>query len=444
MTGATGGGQPLAVSWRTAASATALMLVLHGLCYMAISVPAVIAPVAARDFGVDASRVGILVAFNYFLIMCSGLVCGLLVERYGIVRVCQMCAGLSALGLLSAAAIGGSVDTATQWWNAWNGWNTAAPLTQTANATPAAFALLLIASAALLGAGMGLVNPLGSQVLFTSTPAHYRTLVFSMKQIGSPIGTAFAGLVIPALLLFTSWPVALAAVSVPALLFVVAAPAMPAWMRQYEPREQAAAARLGWRTLVEPVRTLWGGDATRELGIVATLLAVNQLSVGAFLVTYLTLELGLSLVTAGTLFAVAQLAGLVARILWGVSADRWISARRQLGLMGVIGGASTILLTLATPDWSPAALGAVCALFGAAALSWNGILLAEVARLAGPGKIGAATGGVQSFMSFGAVIGPIAFSALVAASESYAVGFVVSAVPVLAMGVRMMATGRHA
>ena len=110
--------------------------------------------------------------------------------------------------------------------------------------------------------------------------------------------------------------------------------------------------------------------------------------------------------------------------------------------IGIIGGASAIMLTLASKDWPLAALGAVCVLLGAASLSWNGILLAEVARLAGPGKIGVATGGVQSFMSLGAIIGPIMFSALVAGSGHYATGFFVSAVPVLVMGVRMMAGGR--
>ncbi len=419
----------------TATRGTAVMFALHSLCYMAISVPAVIAPVVAGDIGIDASRLGVLVATNYLFIMLAGLSCGLLIARHGPMRVCQGSAALSGLGLLSASAIGALVLAATQQWGVAVPGSALAPL----------FAALLFVSVSALGFGMGLVNPVSSQVLFVSVPPRHRSLVFSIKQMGSPVGTAVAGLLIPSLLLLTSWPVALVVVSAPALLFVLLAPGMPAYMLRYEQGGTAGSgpgvpARFRLSTFVEPVRIMWRALTMREMAIMSMLLAINQMSVSAFLVTYLTLEVGHSLVTAGSLFAVTQLAGLIGRVVLGLTADRMFSPRRQLGLLGVIGGASAILLGMVDAQWSYMALASLCAVFGATSLAWNGVLLAEVARLAGPGQVGTATGGVQTFMSGGAIVGPIVFSALVAASGHYTAGFIVGAIPVLLMGARMSLT----
>ena len=406
----------------TAAGATAVMLVLHGMCYMALSVPAVVAPVAALDFGVDASRVGVLIAVIYVFIMLAGLVCGLFTARWGIMRVCQASAAFSALGLLSAAAIGAAAPALAHW------------------VTPAAFALLLFASIALLGYGMGLVNPISSQVLFIATPPQYRTVTFSIKQMGGPLGTAAAGIVLPALLLGMSWQPALVAMALPALLFVALAPAMPAYMCRYDEPAAGAPRGLSLAMLVEPIRIMWRTTPMRELAWASALLAMNQLSLSAFLVTYLNVELGMTLVAAGSLFALSQIAGLIGRVVFGVSAARWISPRRQLALQGLVSGICAVVLGLAQPHWPFAAIAVICVVFGATSLAWNGISLSEVARLAPAGKVGMATGGAQTFMSLGAIIGPIVFSALVAATGHYTTSFIACAIPVLILAVVLLAS----
>jgi len=398
------------------------MLLLHGLCYMGISLPAVVAPVAARDFGVDASRLGLLVAASYMFIMLAGLASGVYTVRYGIRRVSRGAALMSALGLVSAAAVG---------WGA----ETLAP-----RVPPYAIALFLFGSIALLGTGMGLVNPVSSQVLFVSSPPQYRAVSFSIKQMGAPFGTAIAGLALPALVLVMAWQPALLVMAMPAAAFAVLGAFMPAWMCRQDQSSAGAPRQLGVATLVEPVRMIWRSPPLRELALVSVMLAINQMSLSAFLVAYLTLEIGMPLVTAGSLFALAQLAGLIGRVAFGLAADRLIAPRRLLALMGIAGGACAVVLAFARPDWPLAAFAAICALFGATSLAWNGISLAEVARLAGAGQVGAVTGGVQSFMSLGAVIGPIVFAALVAASGHYAASFIVAAVPVILLGARMLAT----
>ena len=62
-------------------------------------------------------------------------------------------------------------------------------------------------------------------------------------------------------------------------------------------------------------------------------------------------------------------------------------------------------------------------LFGATAIGWNGVYLAEVARLSPAGQAGVLTGGTLFFTYFGVVAGPPAFAALVGASGSFALGY---------------------
>ena len=53
---------------------------------------------------------------------------------------------------------------------------------------------LLFASALAQGVGYGVINPVGSQILFRATPAAIRSFVFSIKQSAVPIGQMVAGL----------------------------------------------------------------------------------------------------------------------------------------------------------------------------------------------------------------------------------------------------------
>ena len=63
------------------------------------------------------------------------------------------------------------------------------------------------------------------------------------------------------------------------------------------------------------------------------------------------------------------------------------------------------------------------------------MLLAEVARLSPPGRIGAITGAVLSFGDAGAFVLPLLFSATLSATGTYAAGFLIGGALALAAGV---------
>lgn len=64
-------------------------------------------------------------------------------------------------------------------------------------------------------------------------------------------------------------------------------------------------------------------------------------------------------------------------------------------------------LNTSTPIW---ALALLMSVYGAAAVGWNGVFLAQIARIAPRGLEGKATGGALMFSFLGSVIGPIALA----------------------------------
>ena len=148
-----------------------------------------------------------------------------------------------------------------------------------------------------------------------------------------------------------------------------------------------------------------------------------QLTLFTYLVSYLNLGLGLTLVTAGLVFSAAQTAGIVGRIVWGAVADRLLGPRRTLAVLGLLMARRAASRSRASrPTGASPAIVAVCAIFGASAIGWNGVYLAEVARRAPEGQVGVATGGTQFFTFLGALSGPPLFAAAMAVTGSYASG----------------------
>ena len=94
--------------------------------------------------------------------------------------------------------------------------------------------------------------------------------------------------------------------------------------------------------------------------------------------------------------------------------------------------AASALATAALPSGTPQWLVlAVLVVFGASAVGWNGVYLAEVARQAPPGLASVATGGTLAITFFGVVLGPPAFGAMVGLFGTYRASFALLAVPTL-------------
>ena len=381
-----------------------MTLAVQSLTAMALAVPAVLAPVAAGDFGVAPTAVGRWVGFSYMMAMFAGLAGGTFVGRHGPARTLQV----AVLGVVLGLATGAGAHLA-----------------------------LLLLCGALLGAAHGLVNPASSAMLAVASPPRIRSMVFSIKQTGVPLGGAIAGILVPGLLLWMSWQAVVLALAVgAAALIAVVAP----YRRAYDATRRTG--RLHLRGFAAPVGEVWANRSVLELAVVSGVYSAIQISFLTYLVSYLKLELGYSLVAAGIVFSVAQMSGAVGRVLWGAVADHLFKPRSVLAALGVAMALCGAALASLSPAWSLAALLGVCAIYGATAVGWNGVFLAEVARLAPEGRVASLTGGTQFFTFAGVLIGPPLFGAIASLAGSYAAGFVAtSALPLLVVALIAMRPG---
>jgi MFS family permease len=385
-------------------AAVAVTLAVQSLTAMALAVPAVLAPVAAGDFGVAPTAVGRWVGFSYMVAMFAGLAGGTIVGRYGPARILQ----IAVLGVALGLAIGAGAHLA-----------------------------LLLLCGALLGAAHGLVNPASSAILAVASPPRIRSMVFSIKQTGVPLGGAVAGVLVPGLLLWTSWQAAVLALAIGASgLLALVAP----YRRVYDATRRPE--RLHILAFAAPVAEVWSNRPIRELGVVSAVYSAIQISFITYLVSYLKLELGYSLVAAGLVFSAAQVSGAVGRVLWGAVADHVFRPRSVLAALGLVMALCGLAVASFTAAWPAAAVLTVCLLYGATAVGWNGVFLAEVARLAPEGRVAFLTGGTQFFTFAGVLIGPPLLGATVSLTGSYGAGFVATAVLPLFAVVVMLAGGR--
>jgi predicted MFS family arabinose efflux permease len=246
---------------------------------------------------------------------------------------------------------------------------------------------------------------------------------------------------VPVLILAVGWR--LSAVAVGAAGLVVALAVQPLRRRFDAPDDNEAPAAAPPRGTLDGMRLVLSNPNLRRLALASFTFGATQLCFSTFLVTYLTEQIGLDLVAAGAVLAVAQTAGIVARILWGWLADRLISPPLLLALLGLAMAGATVAVGLFTAEWSRTAIMAVAIVHGATGIGWNGVYLSEVAQLAPRGAAGAATGGALAVTFLGIVTGPPLFSVIVATTGSYRIAFLVIAVSACVGGLACLGARRR-
>jgi MFS family permease len=339
----------------------------------------------AGDIGVSATWIGVYVSLTYLSGMASAVLCGPFILRYGAIRISQFCLLIAACSLTLL----------------------------TSSTLP-----LAIVSALIMGIAYGPTTPASSHILSSQTPPRLMPLVFSLKQTGVPLGGMLAGAVVPPLVLLYDWKGA---------ALIVAGFAAAGVLLLQPLRAKLDADRNGvQRLLVNPlhaIRLVWRIPGLRRMALLSTAFSAVQMCLLSYLVTYLVVDVGRDLVTAGLILAAAQMAGVGGRILWGTVSGLLLSARYVLMLLGLLMAGCGVVMALVSPSWPLAGLFAIAMIYGATAISWNGVELAELSRLSPPGQAVMATGGSLFFTFTGVMLGPTLFGAWVTATGSYGAGF---------------------
>lgn len=270
--------------------------------------------------------------------------------------------------------------------------------------------LVLVAGSLLCGLAISVANPVTNRMIQTSIAPARQGLVTGVKQSGIQVGVFAGSALLPAIAVGAGWRAATLACLVPPVLGAVLTIAVV----PHRPTAVAAKEKGTWDQL--PAGTYWLAGYAFAMGI-------GIAAVGAYLPLFGVEELGLAETTAGLLAAAVGGVAMVARTLWGVVADRFASALRwALTLMAWLTVVSAVLLVVSSPS-ALAWVWLATVVVGVSSAAWNGVAMLAVIRQAPAAVAGLASGVVVLGFYAGFAAGPVAFGALVDATDDYAVGW---------------------
>ena len=346
--------------------ALAAMTWLQALVALALFAPGAVAPSAHLDilslsmFSTAVFAVGVVTSF----------LAGGLINHIGSLRMASLCAGAVVASMALAAF--GSGPT-------------------------------LLLAGLCLGLAFGPETPSSTALLGRLVTDERRPLVFSIRQTGNQIGAVCGSLALPAIAVWLAPQWSYATVGACAVGGII----VFEWLRpRYEGLTQAPP-QLGMRARLALV------SADRRLAALAAAsmpFSGMQLALNTYFVTLGVRELGLSHLEAGAALACAQAGGLLGRLGWGFLAMRINSARLVLISLGLGMTLCAAVFGLWGGMLGKSAQYGLAAVFGLTASGWNGVFLAEVARLAPQDRIGETTGAVLTASYAGLLATPVLIS----------------------------------
>lgn len=363
--------------------------------YMSQSLP-VVAPLLTAGIGVGREQIGAIYALNSLgsiLFMAFGTP---LVVRAGPLPALQIgiLCGAAALSLLSIGLFP-----------------------------------VVVLSALLLGLSYGPAPPASTRILAATAIERHRGLIFSIKQAGAQLGGVLAGLTIAPMAAAYGWAAGLA---LPIGIGVLAAVAVWPLRRPLEiardpPRPVSLLGLFRWQNLRTPFATVLGHSHLLALTLLTTSLAVVQGCLFSFCVTYLVTTHGMALTIAGFAYACMQGGGMIGRIFVGWAADRSRNVLRNMIMQGWASAGLVLIWAVLPYDFGMVVVGPLALLMGLVCASWPGLMLAEISRLAPPGRIADAASGSTMITFSGYVIGPTLFSVGVRTFDSWLIPYVLVA-----------------
>ncbi len=265
-------------------------------------------------------------------------------------------------------------------------------------------AIVLVAAAAplpvfvpllvLAGATGASSTPAGGRLVLLAFPRNRRGFALGIRQTGIPVAGLVAAATLPWIAHVSSWRWSLAVAA--GVTAVTAIPLLRLRSAPPPPRPVVRLPHVGRdRNLL--MLTAWG-----------CLIVTGQYALVAFLALDLNQGAGFTLAEGSVLVAIANVAGIIGRVLWGLVSDHHRGGSRKaylltINVLGLIGA----LLLFAVPRTAPiAVLVAIVAIAGLALIGYQGLLITMIAEVAGPARVGAATGFAITFVSSAIALSP--------------------------------------
>jgi len=383
--------------------ATVAMLFQNTFSYVCQITMPILADRIAENFGISRAWLGLYLFIQNIASIITAMCCGGFIIRYGAVRISQWALFMMGGSLLILSS---------------------------------KMLFLYPVGAILLGLG-GVLTPASSHLLARVCPPRISALIFSIKQTGVPFGSLVGGLLIPFLLgisfYFATFRTSIhinafgAAFVVAILVYVIVIFLQP--VRNYFDRDRIPNVHISFSDVSKTMRTVLSDPQLRDIAFGSFAFGGLQSIFAGFFILFLIDGLQFNEIVAGKAFAVASFTAVGARILWGYIGSTFLSARIVLGIIGIIAGIAAILTGMYESHWSYFLILSVAILYNITALSWHGILLAEIARLTPSETVAGITGGVLAFTSIAMMIYPAAYGLLLGITGSYGIGFIISSIP---------------
>jgi predicted MFS family arabinose efflux permease len=290
--------------------------------------------------------------------------------------------------------------------------------------------LVVLMAVAFSGCVQSLSNPVTNRLISTYAIRSSHGTLMGVKQSGVQMAQLTAGLALPSLALVFGWRGALAA-----SIAIAAAGLLLAWRRVPSKSAHTAHRSHSHHSGGLP-RAIWWLTAYALL-TGAALQASN-----VYLPLYGHERVDLSVTAAGLTAAVVGGVGLVARIVWGRTADRLGSPRIPLLTLALAASVGTICIYLAETAQMTWLLWLGAVIFGGTAIAANVVLMVAVLQVAPAHLIGRASGVLATGLYLGFAFGPISFGGLVDATDSYGIGWM-TVTGVYAAAAVLVLTGRY-
>jgi len=382
------------------------MLIQQAFAYFAALVLPNMAPAVAAELNIDPHLIGFYTGVLYFFSSMGQLSCGSFILRFGAVRMSQ--ASLVFMGVALMAGYYGALP-------------------------------VFAAAAALTGLASSVSTPASSHLLARYSPPKYAPLIFSVKQTGVPVGGLMAGLAVPLLLALLGWRGAFVACGLFCIVFaLMLQPIRARFDTDRNPRQSLKPGFI-WQNL----RRVMGTPSLRDLAIGMFCFVGLQGLFGSYFVTYIAENMGRSLEGANHMFSIAMTAAIGARILWGWVGSALLPARRVIAYLAGVMVVAAVGMGLIEPGWSDLAIIGVAILYCISAISWHGLMMAEIARLSPAGQVGPVTGASLACAGAGMMSYPMIYAVLLEATGDASLGFFIAALPAAVMAVKLYRPPKH-
>jgi len=274
----------------------------------------------------------------------------------------------------------------------------------------------------LAGAAGASATPAGGRLVLLAFPRNRHGTALGIRQTGIPVGGLVAAATLPWIAHVASWRWALAAAACVAAL--MARPLLSLRATPPPPRDPGPQQHVGRnRNLL--MLTAWG-----------CLVVTGQYALVAFLALDLNQGSGLTLAEASIFVAIANVAGIIGRVLWGLVSDKHGGGSRKaylltINFVGLIGA----LLLFVVPRTAPmVVIGLIVALAGVALIGYQGLWITMIAEVAGPERVGAATGFAITFVASAIAVSPPLYGLVADLAGTYrAIWAVLAVVLVIAL-----------